>query len=85
MTVGEYNGSASSMRSRPRSPSWPTTVVSLPPIAVLLAHVQRAGRPRGAHDLIIAATAATYDLMVVTSDPPGFEDLPGVTIRRRPE
>lgn len=49
--------------------------------ATLLAAVQRAGRPRGAHDLIIAGTAATYDLTVVTSDPGGFEDLPGVTVR----
>lgn len=49
--------------------------------ATLLASVQRAGRPRGAHDLLVAATAATYDLTVVTSDPSGFEDLPGVTVR----
>lgn len=49
--------------------------------ATLLAAVQRAGRPRGAHDLIIAATAATYDLTIVTSDAGGFEDLPGVTLR----
>lgn len=49
--------------------------------ATLLASVQRAGRPRGAHDLMIAATAATYDLTVVTSDPSGFEGLPGVTVR----
>lgn len=50
--------------------------------ATLLASVQRAGRPRGAHDLIIAATAATYDLTVATADAGGFEGLPGVTIRR---
>lgn len=50
--------------------------------AMLLASVQRAGRPRGAHDLIIAATAATYDLTVVTSDANGFESLPGVTVRQ---
>lgn len=50
--------------------------------ATLLASVQRAGRPRGAHDLIIAATAATYDLTVITSDPDGFDHLPGVMIRR---
>jgi tRNA(fMet)-specific endonuclease VapC len=49
--------------------------------ATLLASVQRAGRPRGAHDLIIAATAATYGLTVVTSDPGGFENLPGVTVK----
>lgn len=49
--------------------------------ATLLASVQRAGRPRGAHDLIIAATAATHDLAVVTSDAGGFENLPGVAVR----
>jgi tRNA(fMet)-specific endonuclease VapC len=57
--------------------------------AVLLATVQRAGQPRGAHDLIIAATAATFDLAVVTSNRDHFRDLPGVTVRgaepRRPE
>ncbi len=47
--------------------------------ATLLASVQRARRPRGAHDLIIAATAATYDLTVVR-----FEGLPGVTLRPSP-
>lgn len=50
--------------------------------ATLLASVQRAGRPRGAHDLMIAATASTYDLTVVTGDPDGFDGLPGVTVRR---
>ncbi len=49
--------------------------------ATLLAAVQRSGRPRGAHDLIIAATAATFGLEVVTSDPGGFEGLPGVAVR----
>lgn len=49
--------------------------------ATLLAAVQRAGRPRGAHDLIIAATAATYDITVVTADPGGFGELPGVAVR----
>lgn len=50
--------------------------------ATLLAAAHRAGRPRGAHDLIIAATAATYDLTVITSDPDGFDHLPGVSVRR---
>ncbi len=49
--------------------------------ATLLASVQLAGRPRGAHDLTIAATAATYNLTVVTGDPDGFDGLPGVTVR----
>ncbi len=48
--------------------------------ARLLAHTRRAGRPRGAHDLIIAATAVTSGRAVVTADIAGFEDLPGVAV-----
>lgn len=47
--------------------------------AALLAHVRRKGTPRGAHDLIIAATARARDRQVVSSDQPGFADLPGVS------
>lgn len=47
----------------------------------LLVAVQRAGRPRGAHDLIIAATALASTRTVVTSDRTGFDDLPGVVVR----
>lgn len=48
--------------------------------ARMLAHVRRAGRPRGAHDLIIAATAAATDRAIVTTDGRAkFADLPGVT------
>ena len=47
----------------------------------LLVAVQRAGRPRGAHDLIIAATALASARTVVTSDRSGFDDLPGVVVR----
>jgi tRNA(fMet)-specific endonuclease VapC len=49
--------------------------------ATLLAHVRRTGRPRGAHDLIIAATAAARDRLVVSSDSAAFADLPGVPLR----
>lgn len=49
--------------------------------ASLLAHVRRSGRPRGAHDLLIAATAAARGRTVVTADAAGFEDLPGVDVR----
>jgi tRNA(fMet)-specific endonuclease VapC len=49
--------------------------------ATLLAHVRRTGRPRGAHDLIIAATAAARDRLVVSTDSTAFADLPGVPIR----
>jgi tRNA(fMet)-specific endonuclease VapC len=48
----------------------------------LLVAVRRAGRPRGAHDLIIAATAAATGRVIVTSDRLGFDDLPGIMIRR---
>lgn len=46
--------------------------------AGLLAAVRRAGRPRGAHDLIIAATARATGRTVITADGPAFADLPGV-------
>ncbi len=47
--------------------------------ASLLVAVRRAGRPRGAHDLIIAATAAAAGRTVVTADRRAFDGLPGVT------
>lgn len=47
----------------------------------LLAELHRAGRPRGAHDLIIAATAIATARMVVTADARGFADLPGLEVR----
>ena len=49
--------------------------------ARLLAHVRRSGTPRGAHDLIIAATAAAHGRIVVTADAAGFDDLPDVVVR----
>ena len=49
--------------------------------ARLLAHVRRAGRSRGAHDLIIAATAAATGRTVVTGDAAAaFGELPGVDV-----
>ena len=48
--------------------------------ARLLAHVRRTGRPRGAHDLIIAATAAATGRTVVGSDAGGFDQLPDVAV-----
>lgn len=50
--------------------------------AVLLDAVRRAGRPRGAHDLIIAATAAGTGRVIVTADADAFTGLPGVKVRR---
>lgn len=47
--------------------------------ARLLAHVRRIGRPRGAHDLIIAAHALETDRIVLSRDAAArFGDLPGV-------
>lgn len=47
----------------------------------LLAHTRGTGRVRGAHDLLIAATALHRGRTVVTADAGGFEGLPGVTVR----
>jgi len=49
--------------------------------ARLLVATRTAGRPRGAHDLIIAATALAGGRTVVTADAAEFEDLPGVEVR----
>lgn len=46
--------------------------------AVLLATVRRAGNPRGAHDLQIAATARATGRTVLTADAHAFAGLPGV-------
>jgi tRNA(fMet)-specific endonuclease VapC len=48
----------------------------------LLVAVSKSGRPRGAHDLIIAATARATGRIVVTADQSGFDGLPGVKVRR---
>jgi tRNA(fMet)-specific endonuclease VapC len=52
--------------------------------AELLVAVRRQGRPRGAHDLIIAATALSSGRSLVTADQIAFVDLPDlVTISYR--
>jgi tRNA(fMet)-specific endonuclease VapC len=48
--------------------------------ADLLVHVRRTGAPRGAHDLIIAATARARDRQVVSADQRAFAELPGVSM-----
>lgn len=50
--------------------------------AELLVHVRRQGKPRGAHDLIIAATAKASGREVLSADRAAFADLPGVQVRR---
>ena len=50
--------------------------------AELLSFVRRKGRTRGAHDLIIAATArATQRTLWTTDQRARFDELPGVTAR----
>ena len=49
--------------------------------AELLVHVRHQGRPRGAHDLIIAATARAASRTVVSADGAAFTDLPGVQVQ----
>jgi tRNA(fMet)-specific endonuclease VapC len=49
--------------------------------AALLAHVRRAGQPRGAHDLQIAATAQATGRTIITGDATAFDGLPGVAHR----
>jgi tRNA(fMet)-specific endonuclease VapC len=49
--------------------------------AQLLAATRRQGRPRGAHDLIIAATARATGRVIVTADGTAFSDLPDVAVR----
>jgi tRNA(fMet)-specific endonuclease VapC len=46
--------------------------------AELLVAVRKQGKPRGAHDLIIAATAKASDRHIVSADPTAFRNLPGV-------
>lgn len=48
--------------------------------AQLLIAVRRQGRPRGAHDLVIAATGLASQRVVLTADLTAFDDLPGVDV-----
>ena len=57
------------------------TVATARAHAGLLSEVRRSGRPRGAHDLIIAATSMSSGRTLVTADARGFEDLPGIEVR----
>ncbi len=49
--------------------------------AELLVAVRRQGRPRGAHDLIIAASAKATQREVVSADRSAYDDLPGIAVR----
>lgn len=48
---------------------------------VLLAHTRRTGTPRGAHDLIVAATARARKREVVSANTGGFAGLPEVVVK----
>ncbi|MBT3246341.1 MAG: VapC toxin family PIN domain ribonuclease [Actinobacteria bacterium] len=48
--------------------------------AALLAHSRRTGRPRGRHDLIVAATALVSGRTILSADATAFLDLPGVLL-----
>jgi tRNA(fMet)-specific endonuclease VapC len=56
----------------------PTVAISH---AELLVAVRRLGRPRGAHALIIGATAKATQREVVSADRSAYDDLPGVAVR----
>jgi tRNA(fMet)-specific endonuclease VapC len=49
--------------------------------ARLLVEVRRQGTPRGAHDLLIAATATASRRTVVTADATAFANLPDLEVR----
>jgi predicted nucleic acid-binding protein len=49
--------------------------------AELLVQVRRQGSPRGAHDMIIAATARASGRTVVSADATAFQQLDGVAVR----
>jgi tRNA(fMet)-specific endonuclease VapC len=49
--------------------------------ARLLVAVRRQGTPRGAHDLLIAATATASRRAVVTADATAFANLPHLEVR----
>jgi len=49
--------------------------------AQLLALTNERGDVRGAHDLMIAATAVASGRTVLTTDRQGFSNLPGVNVR----
>lgn len=78
-----------SPRQRPRRQAYVDDIAASIPIlpydetvarhhASLLVAVRQAGQPRGAHDLIIAATAAASGRTIVSADRRAFDGLPGV-------
>jgi tRNA(fMet)-specific endonuclease VapC len=79
-------------RHRPKRATFVEQVVSTIPVedydlavaevhAGLLIEARRAGRPRGAHDLLIAATAIARDRALISLDRTGFEGIRGLDLR----
>ncbi len=79
-------------RRRPRRATFVEQVLATIPVedydlevawahAALLAAAGRAGRPRGAHDLLIAATGIARERALLTMDRRGFEDIEGLEVR----
>jgi tRNA(fMet)-specific endonuclease VapC len=79
-------------RRRPRRTTFVEQVLSTIPVedydletaqvhARLLADALRPGRPRGAHDLLVAAMAIARRRELVTHDRQGFQGIEGLTIR----
>jgi tRNA(fMet)-specific endonuclease VapC len=77
-------------RQRPRRQAYVDEITASIPIlsydesvavhhADLLVAVRRRGTRRGAHDLVIAATAVATGRTIVSADRRAFEGLPGVT------
>ena len=82
---------ADDQRRAPRTAGLEAVLAAIPVIpydltvarehARLLAEARRAGRPRGAHDLQIAATAAATGRTILTTDAQAFDRLPGIHAR----
>lgn len=79
-------------RRRPRRATFVEQVLATIPVedydlevawahAALLAAARRVGRPRGAHDLMIAATGIARERALVTMDRRGFEGIEGLEVR----
>ena len=79
-----------SARRRPARESYAESIVESIPVlsydatiavehASLLVAVRGSGRQRGAHDLIIAATARSTKRTIVSADRTAFDGLPNVT------
>lgn len=62
-------------------PVEPYDVVTARAHAHLIAATRSAGRPRGAYELIIAATALATGRLIMSADRAAFGELPGVTAR----